>query len=149
MAINQTKSLRETSPLLPTMSMTGWAAGIAEKIDLMLAYYMASHYNQTVYHKGFVRSMAYTVQQYYNQPDALATNIKMDLESILAGYVDYVYASVKYEERENKAIYDYHIDLTINHAEFVWDVRRAIRVKDSKFEQLAEINNGKPMLVRV
>ena len=141
MAFNPNKTIRETSPLLPTLSLAGWVSGIAEKIDRMLANYMASQYTQTVYHRGHVRSLAYTVQKYYNDPSSLASAIKVDIESLLQGFVDYVYAEVTFTEDKVTYRYDYNIDITFSHAGYTWSHVKRLKVEDSKFEMLVDINN--------
>lgn len=141
MAIDQNKTIRETSPLLPTLSITGWVSGIAEKIDRMLANYMTSQYTQTIYHRGYVKSLAYTVQKYYNDPGNLANALKVDIENLLKGFIDYVYAEVTYKEHEKTARYDFNIDITFSHAGYTWSHVKRLKVEDSKFEMLVDINN--------
>lgn len=134
------KPIQDTSPPVPTLSLKGWVKGMYNKIDLIFTYYLTSQYSQTTYHHGHVKSLQYSVQQYYTQPSALAQRIKDDIEYLMKEVVDYCDVNVTYSQRGDTHYVDYRIIVDIVHQGYKWDVKRAIEVKDGLFKEIIEIN---------
>lgn len=141
------KSIQETSPYLPTLSTRGWVTGINEKVDRLFSYYVLSQYNQTVYHLGHVKSLQYTAQLYGNEPNKLADTIRTDLTELLRPFIDNTDISVEYAQRGDGPEWDYTIHLTLMHAGYKWTSFKSLYYKDSKFEEIVNINNTGVSLV--
>lgn len=135
------KPIRETSPLLPSLSTKGWISGMYEKVDKIYAYYFTSLYNQTVYHLGNVRSLQKTIKENMSSPHQLAMTIKEDLETLLKPYVDHVEVTVNWQQIDETHRYDYHIEMMIIHAGYQWRQFKGIHMDESNFEEIATINN--------
>lgn len=133
----------------PSLSTTGWIRSMNEKVDQIFADYMVNQHNQTVLFLNNVKSLPYTVKQYYSQPHRLADKIREDLEHILSPHFDFVHVEVEYEkhwdEQSHQELeeYDYTIEMSIRQGEYQWKQFKSLHMKDSKFEQLVGINyNG-------
>lgn len=139
----------QASTPYPSLSTTGWIRSMNEKVDQIFADYMVNQHNQTVLFLGNVRSLPYTVKQYYSQPYRLSDQIREDLETILSPFFDFVYITVDYkkhydeESQQELDEYDYTISMTIRQGEYQWKQFKSLYMKDSKVEQIAGINyNG-------
>lgn len=142
MSDRETRAMRETSPLLPTLSVKGWISGLSKKVDYIFSYYLIQQYNQTTHHLGHVRSLAYTVKNFGSEPDFLAKQIEDDLEFLFKPFFDVVSIDVTYEQRGETCIWDYKISLDIAHQGYRWRSFKGVAVNDSKFEEITTINNG-------
>lgn len=139
----------QASTPYPSLSTTGWIRSMNEKVDQIFADYMVNQHNQTVLFLGSVRSLPYTVKQYYSQPYRLSDQIREDLETILSPFFDFVYITVDYKKHFDEDTqqeideYDYTISMTIRQGEYQWKQFKSLYMKDSKVEQIAGINyNG-------
>ena len=139
----------QASTPYPSLSTTGWIRSMNEKVDQIFADYMVNQHNQTVLFLGSVRSLPYTVKQYYSQPYRLSDQIREDLETILSPFFDFVHITVDYKKHWDEDTqqeideYDYTINMTIRQGEYQWKQFKSLRMKDSKVEQIAGINyNG-------
>ena len=145
--LQQDKPIRETSTFMPSLSTQGWITSMGEKVDRSFAYYVTSQYSQTLYHKGHVRSLQYSVQKYYQEPIYLAKQIKEDLETLLKDYIDYVDVKVDYKENNDGPEVDYTIEMILIHAGYKWSNFKSVRTKGSLFEEIISINNQGVSLV--
>lgn len=139
----------QASTPYPSLSTTGWIRSMNEKVDQIFADYMVNQHNQTVLFLGSVRSLPYTVKQYYSQPYRLSDQIREDLETILSPFFDFVHITVDYKKHWDEDTqqeideYDYTINMTIRQGEYQWKQFKSLHMKDSKVEQIAGINyNG-------
>lgn len=135
------KPIQYTSSWYPTLSTKGWVTGLHEKIDLIFSHYVTSQYHQTTHHLGNVRSLQYTVKQFYSQPERLKEAITEDLIELIGDYVDELDVRVSYTQRDEGPQYDYEISLSIIHQGYQWKRFKTYRIDESKFEELMNINN--------
>lgn len=135
------RPIQETSSWLPTLSTQGWCTGMFEKVNKILSYYLTSQYSQTIHHRGFVRSLPYTVSQHSNNPFLLSEKIREDILTIFKNYVDNIEVDVSYKQFEETSRYDYTISIAIIHEGYRWTGFRKIKVDNNSFEEIIDINN--------
>lgn len=135
------KSIRETSIPLPTLSTKGWVYGLNDKIDMIYAYYLTSQHSQTVHHKTYVKSLQYTVQEHFNDPNRLCQVMESEIHDLISPFVDYVTVKVDHEPRaDGGPEYDVTIRMDITHQGYHWENFKAVTMKESKFHVINDIN---------
>jgi len=78
----------------PIPSLKGWAWDLAEKADLLLAYYLTTDYSQSYLYKNGIYSLQYQIAIDGNRPSILESNVKNTLIQLFNKYFDKVEVEV-------------------------------------------------------
>nr|DAT18075.1 MAG TPA: hypothetical protein [Caudoviricetes sp.] len=136
-----TETVIERFSPVPTLSVSGWVKDPSRKIDTIFYHYLTTQYHQTTMSLGSAYSLQYTTKENYSDPARLAERIQSDLTDLLSPYFDHVAVDVTYKKRDETFVYDFYIDMDIIHREFRWTSFKQLLIKESKAEQIVNINN--------
>jgi len=85
-----------SSPLF-TLSRKGLLRGVGERIDRVMAYYLAANRSQSELYVG-VRSLQGTIQLFNSDPDRLRSQVEQDLIALFTPLFDDVAATVTIQD---------------------------------------------------
>lgn len=128
---------------VPTLSLQGWLASPAEKIDRLLMYYFTTHASQTNVFSGSLASLTYQVQQYGHRPEQLREEMIDTLREFLQPYYESVNVDVVITQPEqgNDQRYDIRMDIELVHEGVRHTAGWLIHTLNSLVENYTRINN--------
>lgn len=81
-----------------TLSTRGWAKTTSEKITELMNHYTEAGWSQSVIYRGNIKSYAFTVAQYYQQPEMLCSQVETDLLRLFGNvFTEGVEVEARYE----------------------------------------------------
>lgn len=100
--------------VIPTLSSTGHAVPVPERIMKIISYYLALNYSQTTRYRGNVHSIQYAAFKAGDDVDKLAAGIKLDLGKILErNFPEGMTIEVEAVQMDGTETYDIRIDAAV------------------------------------
>lgn len=132
-----------SSPLF-TLSRQGLLRGVGERIDRIMAYYLASNRSQSELYNG-VKSLQGTIQLYQNDPDRLKQTVQSDLTGLFAANFDDVTASVSIKDVsdfDNSQRMNIVMDIIVWDQGVAYSVGKELQTINGVVQSMITLNNG-------
>ncbi len=134
----------EVSTIIPYPSLDGWVTGLEHKLDLVLAGYFTSDYDQSTVFHGSIRSIMYTLADCGHDPHLCVERVKEDLSALISAYFKReVTVDVSYQNNEkDNGRYHLYMDVAVTDGRRdTVKVRNLIEVEGTKLNRFAKLNN--------
>lgn len=129
---------------VPTLSASGWAGNISEKLDKLISYFFLSDFSQSHLYRGHIASLPYILKQCADNRSLLRSETSRVLLGFLKPYFDQVQVDVQVlaiDESKPDNI-NLRVDVTVTQDAVIYSVGREIQTINSKVVAIFEANNG-------
>ena len=129
---------------LPTLGMAGWVTDLAPATDFLFSYYFTTLHSTTYTSQSDIKSIQYTISQYFQDPVKLREYIESDIMFLLEKYfyVNDVNVKVNNLNNNNDSAYEIRIKAVIVKENIGYTVGYLVRTVNSKLLTFAKLNNG-------
>lgn len=129
---------------VPTLSASGWAGNISEKLDKLISYFFLSDFSQSHLYRGHVASLPYIIQSSSDNKSLLRTQTQKTLMDLLRPYFDTVQIDVTLIaiDEANPDNINLRVDATVTQDAVLYSVGREVQIVNSKVVAIFEANNG-------
>ena len=125
-----------------TLSEAGWVSGVAEKLDLLLAYYQLSEHSQSNTYLGRIASLPYHIQQFGDDELRLRQAMQDTLSAFIGRHVDQVDVNVNIIPMvSDPGRLDIHLRVVVVDDGTTYDAGWVIQTIEGKLAKIFKLNN--------
>jgi hypothetical protein len=142
--MSQVTPLDQNNKPVPSLSTLGWIYDVNTKIDMLLAHFYLSDYNQTQLYIGNVSSITRIMQETGGELNKVISSIQETLSQYLSRYYDS--ANVEVRSKTDPAIdprsrLDLEVIINITDKQKEYGYGRMLKMVDSKMQAIEKLNN--------
>jgi hypothetical protein len=142
--MSQVTPLDQNNKPVPSLSTLGWIYDANTKIDMLLAHFYLSDYNQTQLYIGNVSSITRIMQENGGELNKVISSIQETLSQYLSRYYDS--ANVEVRSKTDPAIdprsrLDLEVIINITDKQKEYGYGRMLKMVDSKMQAIEKLNN--------
>jgi len=134
-----------TIAAVPTLSTSGWVKTPAEKIDLLITYFVYTIENQTTLYKGASTSFQQILESNMGNMDSTVAATRSALISYLSRYYASVNVDVSYELSDptnSLSLATMSIAATVTENDQTYSIEKALTLVNGKFQAFVDSTNG-------
>lgn len=126
------------------LGSSGWASGVIEMLDLLLADFLVSNHSQTELYPNSVSSFVWLCAEYGQNPTLMAEKTKSVLEQYLGSYFDTVVVDTSYQDVSDTDLSGYTLKMYINVSKdgVSYDTSQLFQLKEGKFKSVIGASNA-------
>lgn len=129
--------------VIPSLSSSGWVGSLIEKIDVAMAHFFTTDYNQSVVFAGNVTSFPYINAMYGNDEVQIVDQTRKQLEAFLLRYFDTATFTVTAKQMPSET--DHRLVLTVSGTVTQdgkeYSVGKSVEVANNRLVQILSLNN--------
>lgn len=127
-----------STPIVPSLSASGWLTGLAERADHVMASYLTSDHSESYLYK--VYSLAWHVQQYGHDELKLKDRVQTDLNELFSRHFGEVTVDVSVDQpaQDDPNRINLQLDVVVYDGDKQYSLGRLIKATRSKVVEVFE-----------